>query len=318
MNWQHIQYFKVAAEEEHFTRASERLHITQPALSMAIQALEKELGAPLFAKEGRNVKLTPAGETFLGFVNQAVFSIETGVQTIRNDIKKVAGIINISSLPSFAKDILGDVIDAFIQCYPEVDCVIHMRSALETLYMIKENQVDIGFCSEMDFSSFDKHLYIREILRDEIVLMVSPEHPFSGRGVISVKECDNQRVVNYSKPNSFSRLVSNLLKKAGVRPVLLNIAANAGEVIQYIISESGMGFLPRSPSIPSSGLQIIKIRECTFTRGLYLATRKEEYLPNTVKVFRDFLMDAIRNDMVIDVPGRRIRLDNIDYYQKRV
>lgn len=315
MNWQHIQYFKIAAEEEHFTRASEKLNITQPALSMAIQALEKELCVPLFIKDGRNVKLTSAGQIFLNFVNQALVNIENGVETIRNDKKEVSGIIDISSLPSFANDILYEVIEVFTWCYPKVNFVINIRGAPETLYMVKENQVDIAFCSETDFSPYNKHLNILEILRDEVVLMTSPEHPLAVYDEISIKECRDHELINYSRSNSYSHLVSSLLKKADVHPIMMDIGSDSAGIIQYIKSRSSMGFLPYSPSLFSSDLKIVKIRDYCFTRGIYMITRKEEYLPKIIKIFRDFLLSIIKNNMTINVLNRDKRLDNAEYYQ---
>ncbi|MEK1832772.1 LysR family transcriptional regulator [Priestia megaterium] len=84
MNLKQLQYFRLLAKTEHFTRTASQLFITQPSLSQAISELEKELGVKLFERKGRNVKLTKFGQSFLPYVEKGLTEIEKGRETFKN------------------------------------------------------------------------------------------------------------------------------------------------------------------------------------------------------------------------------------------
>lgn len=83
MRLQWLYYFDVISDLEHYTKASEQLHMSQSALSHAMKELEEELGTKLFEPSGRNIRLTKSGIVFRGFVRQIISTLETGMQTVR-------------------------------------------------------------------------------------------------------------------------------------------------------------------------------------------------------------------------------------------
>ena len=93
MNLNQLQYFKILAQEEHYTRAAQMLSITQPSLSHAIAQMEEELGTRLFEKKGRNIVLTRYGKLFLPYVEESLKVLEEGVQRTRELNGSKEGII---------------------------------------------------------------------------------------------------------------------------------------------------------------------------------------------------------------------------------
>lgn len=96
MNLNQLQYFKILAQEEHYTRAAQMLSITQPSLSHAIAQLEEELGTRLFEKKGRNIVLTRYGKLFLPYVEESLKVLEEGVQRTRELNGSKEGIIHLA------------------------------------------------------------------------------------------------------------------------------------------------------------------------------------------------------------------------------
>ena len=96
MNLNQLQYFKILAQEEHYTRAAQMLSITQPSLSHAIAQLEEELGTRLFEKKGRNIVLTRYGKLFLSYVEESLKVLEEGVQRTRELNGSKEGIIHLA------------------------------------------------------------------------------------------------------------------------------------------------------------------------------------------------------------------------------
>ena len=103
MNLQWLYYFNTIAELEHYTRAAEKLHVSQSNLSHAIKELENELGVQLFERQGRNIKLTKYGEIFQPYVIRTINSLEDGITTLKGYIDPNEGIISLAGFPSMAQ-----------------------------------------------------------------------------------------------------------------------------------------------------------------------------------------------------------------------
>ena len=113
MNLSQLYYFQKLAEVQHYTRASEELYITQPALSHAISALEDELGANLFQKDGRNMRLTEDGEAFKSQIDIALTAIDNAVAEVKSRHGLVSGTIRIGAMATVCADYLPAAIKSY-------------------------------------------------------------------------------------------------------------------------------------------------------------------------------------------------------------
>ena len=113
MNLSQLYYFRKLSELQHYTKAAKELYITQPALSDAIRSLEKELGVPLFQKEGRNVKLTRYGREFSAYVHDALRELDKGIEIMREYTGRLSGNLSVGWLYT----ITGDYLPALIRAY---------------------------------------------------------------------------------------------------------------------------------------------------------------------------------------------------------
>src|ERR1700733_2820810 len=120
MELRHLRYFIRAAELLHFTRAAESLYVSQPALSAQIKQLEDELGVQLFARVGRNVRLTEAGELFVDYARKAVQSIEKGEEELSALEGLLRGNLRVVSIPAFGSIMLPELIVQFQDRHPNV------------------------------------------------------------------------------------------------------------------------------------------------------------------------------------------------------
>ena len=113
----HLHYFRKVAQTGHMSRAARELHISQPALSQTIARLEKELGAPLFDREGRRIRLNAYGEAFLEEVEKALAALEEGKRKVADMAGLERGVISLDAtfLPHFP-----DVMQAFLRLHPDV------------------------------------------------------------------------------------------------------------------------------------------------------------------------------------------------------
>jgi DNA-binding transcriptional LysR family regulator len=304
MNWQHIRYFEVAAEEQHFIRASKMLNITQPALSMAIRMLEEELDAPLFIKTGRNIKLPSYGQTFLKYVKNATASIDEGIRQVQGERKMYKGRVNIVSLYTFSVDLLGHLIYDFQKLYPESVFVCTEVVSTEAVSMIESANKDLGFCTEMDNLRNSGTLNTMPILEDEIVLYVPESHPLANEEYIDFKSIGQYKLIGYPKPSGYREMVLKWCKEEGVRPTFGAYASNAYTIISYVRNGLGITFLPVSPSISLEGVKIVRFREKPLRRNIYMVWSKTNYISPTVSKFREFVIEALSGDWQAKLPGQ--------------
>jgi LysR family transcriptional regulator, cyn operon transcriptional activator len=176
MELRHLRYFIRAAELLHFTRAAESLYISQPALSAQIKQLEDELGVQLFARVGRNVRLTEAGELFVSYARKAVQSIEKGEEELGALEGLLRGNVRVVVIPEYGSIMLPELIVQFQERYPNV----HFKLSASISDSIERNvaagHFDLGITllplERNDLASF-------ELFADEIVLAVSSCHHLS-------------------------------------------------------------------------------------------------------------------------------------------
>lgn len=128
MNLLHLRYFVELAGIQHYTRAAEKLCITQPSLSHAIGQLEAELGVPLFEKSGRGVVLTPYGRQFLSCVQQTLSTLDAGVEELRR-VSRGEGLIRLGLLRPLGVEFVLQLAERFLKENPDKTSVFRSRPA---------------------------------------------------------------------------------------------------------------------------------------------------------------------------------------------
>src|SRR3954447_20460627 len=116
----HLRYFVALAESLSFTRAAERMHVTQSTLSHQIKQLEDELGRPLFDRVGRRIILTDAGDAFLGYASKALREVDQGVSELLRAPNDLAGEVRIGATHSFNVGFVPECLAAFMHKHPTV------------------------------------------------------------------------------------------------------------------------------------------------------------------------------------------------------
>src|SRR5215467_12561341 len=167
MELRHLRYFIECAELLHFTRAAEMLHVSQPTLSIQIHSLEEELGAPLFQRVGRNVRLTEAGSLFLDHARRALREVEAGQQAIHDLKGLLRGSLRIGVTYAFSAEMLPTVLAKFVQFYPAMHVIVTEATTRDVEEGLIHGEFDLGMVFQSpnrdDFQSlklFKEDLYV--------------------------------------------------------------------------------------------------------------------------------------------------------------
>jgi len=254
MELRHLRYFVAVAEELHFTRAAERLHIGQPPLSQQIQALEAELGVQLFERTRRQVKLTEPGKHFLQRARQILASAQAARDETVRIARGDAGELRVgftSSLP--LTHLLPMVLREYRLAYPAVRLVLGEMFTSRQFEALLEGRLDIGF-ARYTGSTPPEGISLREIRRDPLVLFVNQHHRLAQAKRVSIADLRHEDFVAYpaSVGAGLIDLLHQLSRAAGFTPNVVQEVSEASTQIGLVAAGLGLAILP-------SPLQCVRI-----------------------------------------------------------
>lgn len=197
MNLSQLNYFKKLAEVLHYTRAAQELFITQPTLSGAISSLEKELGAPLFERNGRSVLLTPYGEVFYEHVCLALRAIDDGVAAVSARSSASFGTVNLGTTFTIQDHYLPSLIRDFEEAFDKR--VIVKVSQGFTNYLTEQlhrGTLDVAFCGKRDNEPDIAYFPVKHC---ELALYVRDDHPLASRETITFGELNDVDLHTYRR-----------------------------------------------------------------------------------------------------------------------
>lgn len=279
MELRHLRYFVAVAEELSFTRAAERLHIGQPPLSQQIQALEAEVGARLFERSKRWVRLTEAGRLFLEDARAILARAESAAERARRAQRGQAGELRVGFTfstpftPLFAR-----TIRRYRQLYPDVALTLHEMTTLHQLDAIEARKLDLGFVRPPEVA-LPATLALTTLRRDPLLLVVAGDSALARKRKVKVAELAQQPWVMYPKESGvgINHAIFSMCRAAGFVPQVAMEAREAATIIGLVAAGMGVSVLP-SPfkSMHMEGVAYRPLDDAAATTSLQLAQRIDE------------------------------------------
>jgi DNA-binding transcriptional LysR family regulator len=244
MELRHLRYFVTLAEELHFGRAAQRLHIQQPPLSRQIQLLEAELGFPLFERSRRRVELTPAGRALLGRARQVFDALDAAIHDARSASEGESGRLVVGYPSSLAYSGLTELLRAFRTRFPAVELSLRELSPGEQIDALKAGGLDVGFVR----SSIDDPALGAELVRRESLMVVLPDdHRLAAQRTIPLQALRHEPFVMFPRargPAFFDQL-RGLCHAAGSAPQIVQEAPQL-DIISMVAAGFGVSIMPSS------------------------------------------------------------------------
>lgn len=288
MNLRQLYYFKAIAELEHYTRAAEKLYVSQSSLSHAIQELEDELNVEFFVKRGRNVELTKYGQLFLPYVQKTLETLETGIATLSDYINPNTGTVVMAGFPSLAQ-FAPNIIVRYVSETNRVD--VRLQFNQEATYsqlrsQLLEGKVDLIFATEVD----DPRVASSYIGEHQIILLVPLGHRLARHDVVDLRELDGESLIAFDPNCQLRGVTDRITRELNIKP---NITAEtAQDLIIYglVAANHGVSIIPYPLGGTPYNTKIVRIANDIPPRRLYLSWKKDQYLPPAAEYFRDFVV----------------------------
>jgi DNA-binding transcriptional LysR family regulator len=240
----HLRYFVAVAEELHFGRAAERLHVAQPGLSQQIQALERLLGVPLFDRTSRRVELTAAGAILLTEGRRLLAQTERIVDRARRAGLGEIGRLTLAAIGSATYDVIPPVVREYRRRYPEVELVLREMSTPAQVQALRTGEVDVGFLR----LPVDTHDLIASVVREEgMYLMVPEAHPLAARAEVPLAALAGEPMILFpSAPRpSWADSVIAACRGAGIEPTVAQEAIESATVVSFVAAGVGVALVPQ-------------------------------------------------------------------------
>ncbi|WP_028100592.1 LysR family transcriptional regulator [Pseudoduganella violaceinigra] len=282
MELRHLRYFVAVAEELSFTRAAERLHIGQPPLSQQIQALEAEVGARLFDRSKRWVRMTEAGKLFLEDARSILAQSEQAAERARRAQRGEAGELRVGFTfstpftPLFAR-----TIRRYRQLYPQVALTLHEMPTLHQLDAIEARKLDLGFVRPPEVAQ-PGTITLTTLQRDPLLLVLASDSPLARKRKIKVADLASLPWVMYPKESGvgISHAILGMCRAAGFVPQVAMEAREATTIIGLVAAGIGVSVLP-SPfhSIQLEGVVYRPLDDAGAVASMQLAQRRDDSGP---------------------------------------
>ncbi len=250
MDIRHLRYFVVVAEELNFTRAAERLRISQPPLSTQIKDLEDELGTDLFLRTKRSVELTRAGQRFLLEARAILDHMEKAKRVAQSE-EDIAGTLSIASIPSVEIHILPKLLEQFHQKRPGVEFCLRSLNYDDQLKGLREETIDCAFLRLPVEDYSHRSIRVEEILEENLVLAISNRSPLAESGISSIKECREASFILWHRhiaPRVYDEIMGVLEELQGV-PRISNETDSLQLALGLAAANLGIAIVPNSARV---------------------------------------------------------------------
>ncbi|WP_324028411.1 LysR family transcriptional regulator [Pantoea sp. JZ2] len=242
----HLRYFIAVAEELHFGRAAQRLHISQPPLSQQIMHLEAETGAQLFNRTNRSVQLTPAGQQFLQDARTILLQVEQATQRAARLHRGEEGELRIGFTSSAAFiGVVSDALYLFRQRWPDVHVQMQEINTRQQLTPLHEGKLDLGV---MRNTPLPADLHHQLLLQEPLCAVVHKAHPLASAGKISLQALASEPFVFFD-PQVGTALYSeilDLLQRYQIKPYITQEVGEAMTILGLVATGLGVSILPAS------------------------------------------------------------------------
>ncbi|GLX70554.1 LysR family transcriptional regulator [Paenibacillus glycanilyticus] len=286
-----LQYFITVARMEHVTDAARTLHVTQSSLSKTIQRLEEDLGAPLFDRTGRKMRLNEFGVRFLRRAERALFELEQGKQEIKDLTSSEPTILELAVTTAST---LPPILRNFRKKRPDIQFHVQMLSTDEVVTLLHRGEVD--FCLSSP-PIYGEDLECQVVCLESILIAVPKSHHLASRTSIRLIELKEEWFVGVKKGFGTRDQVDRICQSVGFSPRYVYEGDEPARLSSLVEAEIGIAFIPSTARDSREPVHYIEIEEHQLVREVALTWQKSRYISRAAEQFREVVIEYYNGDV---------------------
>ena len=247
-----LRYFSKIVEHRSFTRAAKDCSVSQPALSQQIAKLEKELGQPLFERQGRSIRLTPAGQVLQTHAEKILRLVDDAKRQITDDGQ--TGRICVSAIPTIAPYLLPNLLTSVASQFPLANFVIGEDTTEKLLKRCSSGDVDVGLLA---LPASAKYLTIEPLFEEELLLALPADHPLCSRTRISSKDISNEQFILLGDTHCLVDSIETFCNRKNFQLLTMSRIEQLTTVQHLVALGHGLSFVPKIATTDDLGGKLV-------------------------------------------------------------
>lgn len=296
MDLHYLELFNTVATYESYKKASDILHISQPALSVQIKKLEEQIGLKLFDKIGNKIHLSEHGVMLFEYTKR-IFSIVSEIEeSVSNTHNFIGGTLHIGGSNTPGTYILPELIGAFRKLYPGIKFNLHIGNTSEIAHLINNGMLDIavngGNCQ------YGNNIYVEQLYQDRLVLAASAENEYANHSIITVKELCQMGFIVHKTDSQLYSFYKDFVTSLSIPENINMYLGNIDAIKNAVISNLGISLIPFvavKMELDYGVLKLLNLENSTTYYPYSLIYNRNKALSATSKKFIEFMRTYISN-----------------------
>lgn len=279
-----LRLFVAVAELLNLTRAAQRCHLSLPAVSNRIHAMEQQAGCRLLERQPRGVGLTAAGETFARHARVMLLEAESLDSALRDFAGGLQGHLTILANTTAITEFMPTLLAGFLASHPRVSVSLREQANHEIARAVREGRADLGVVAgDLDLSG----LASVHFATDRLMLVAARSHPLAQRGIVSFSEVIEHPMVGLYEGSTLQKFLEGRVEATGRPPMRSRVQVNSFEALCLMV-EAGVGLAIAPDSATSRytnsmAIAVVPLTDSWAVRERYLITRDPERAPSTLR-----------------------------------
>lgn len=299
MTLKQLRAFLAVAQTLSFAQAGERLHLSQPALSLTIKGLEESLGGRLLSRTTRSVSLTPEGESLVPLARQLLADWDNAEEMLRQRFTLQLGKVFVAAMPSFASNLLPEALKVFRSRYPQVNVAVHDVINEQVIEMVRNRRVELGIGFEPEASD---SLAFDTLYTDRFVAVLPVDSRLARQERLSWAELLQEDLITLQRPSAVRLLLEQHLAAHGKKLPISFESHQLATVGRMVASGLGVSAVPSLciGQMQELGACCVALHEPVIERRVGLLTQADHELSTAAQALRGVLLEAIDAYRLVD------------------
>ena len=240
MNLKQLEAFYLVIRRKSFTRAAEELNVTQPAVTIQVKSLEKSLNLKLIQQVGKRMQLTEAGEILYQYAEKIFDLVSDANEKMRDFRKLMRGTLQIGTTKNYARYIMPALLSEIQRRFPRIKVILDEGNSEDMAKSVLEKKNELALISQLNLDRKIKSIYFSTV---EFVLVASPEHRFSQRKSISLRELNGEPVILREKGSGSRAAILRKFQEYGIWPSVIIEASSLDFIVGYVKQNKAVSFM---------------------------------------------------------------------------